>query len=49
MLLFVPEICSFKYTVVQAHTLEARDLCYGVQFHLLSLLRSVIIETQFRI
>ena len=47
MLRLVLEICSFQYTAVQAHTLEARDLCYGVQFHLLSLLRSVIIETQF--
>ena len=43
MLLFVLEI----YTAVQAHTLEARDLCYRVQFHRLGLLRSVIIETQF--
>ena len=46
MLLFVLEICSFQYAVVHAHGLEARDLCYRVQFHL-SLLRSVIIETQF--
>ena len=46
MLLFVQEICSFKYTAVQAHMLEARDPCYGVQFHVLSLLTSVIIEIQ---
>ena len=47
MLLLLLEICSFQYAVVQEHAVEARDLYYGVQFHLLFLLRSVIIETQF--